>query len=1007
MGPPPKYQPRLEQLVNLDGLTPTNFSYPLPASPALPNPSTSAWLTDHEYQSHFSPPVPSPSIDEFLQERTNLRRTRQRRAVTQEEQHRNHPHSTSSPIRAYDCSNPKRIRDLTAAPDVECFSNKEVSGISNVTYRLLQYEHRQVVPGFSCVVLDTREVAYCGNYDHQTTRPMFNYELQPMIVSADECLQMIRTLRYKDPKNEEHPLKMDAVNSLAYFEVGKTTTYGGDNGESKCSGDKFYVNGKTLPDVVVAHRLRITLKRETFTYFDDTVYADSASIKLKCDFHRLSCVTPVDGTYVWNIPQNRCPLATSRVTSGMLATDSSNTQTFMSTDDSLVRLIITGTTYLCEKKVFITNYPDLYLAPYTKDAPFTRDLNPSEARISTYINNRDDYLYHHVINQVERELNRVWQQDCNQRNRLRRRDFFLRHNTPGIVTFNLNNGTFATGSGDVLYYYHCRATYVQAIPQEFCYDCLPVQEIQHNQPQPAPTPQGFYFMEPMTHRLRTTASRVPCSEQFRSKYEAANGAWIEASPDLRLGSPPLAPTDFSSAIQTTWDRNTKWESGGYIRPEVLDASQKYLEFGRMRETLSSSLSNQWYNVFPGQSDHVTMTGLFKEKPSLDWISPELSSWFEWMKTFGMTISFLGGLAFLWMAAQQCFNCVVNGVLSVKDDGCTRKLWLLCCPTIFLARSYTQRVLQHYAGITSTDIQRHAMRRYDSKDSLWRLAQGAEEDSCDPPHDDGPARPAHHAGLGLHRNDGTSTAVPGMAPRPRQARPGMAAPPPPSAPEASPTTQATIDNTRANAQRTSYLSFGRIRGRGRVGKSGSAATGTNGTAAASAADAAAAAAAQSLNHPSVSRPHRVPQESPYRPAVRAFRSAVGLNTSDSSNVTPSGPVPHRPEAPDHLDEIPLDDLEVNAEINHGFQPEQDPTRSHHTLPRRSSSQRASATERTRPLTPAPPGGLTSFQPLPPAADEALQAVGQGAGFASIDADDPRPQSVHTPHVRHFDSDYDNY
>jgi hypothetical protein len=78
-----------------------------------------------------------------------------------------------------------------------------------------------------------------------------------------------------------------------------------------------------------------------------------------------------------------------------VVTSGAGDSTYMSTDGSMVRLLMKGAPIAaCGRLVTGTNYPSLFLAKPQDNPSLGRPLHPQDATIFTYINNQDDFLYH-------------------------------------------------------------------------------------------------------------------------------------------------------------------------------------------------------------------------------------------------------------------------------------------------------------------------------------------------------------------------------------------------------------------------------------------------------------------------------------------------------------------------------------------------------------------------------------------------------------------------------------
>ena len=118
-------------------------------------------------------------------------------------------------------------------------------------------------------------------------------------------------------------------------------------------------------------------------------------------------------TYVWEGKWETCNLARSRKAHGIEVRDSEENQVFKSTDGSMVIFVKKTAISMCGRVVCRTNYKHLYLVPYPTPKPFTRQVEPKSMSTSTYVRNRDDYLYHNTLEMIK--FQRVLNNDCQRR----------------------------------------------------------------------------------------------------------------------------------------------------------------------------------------------------------------------------------------------------------------------------------------------------------------------------------------------------------------------------------------------------------------------------------------------------------------------------------------------------------------------------------------------------------------------------------------------------------------
>ena len=178
---------------------------------------------------------------------------------------------------------------------------------------------------------------------------------------------------------------------------------------------------------------------------------------------------------VWRIPMKaHCPLYHVRNFRGQLVKHELNGLTIqknkivMSTDQSHVRFIIKGEKVECDQTFLTTNYPDLLIRKTMLNGVVDRDLitrqmPKDELKLSTFITNRDDYVYHSITRTLKREFFTVLSDDCKESLRKTKTEHFLERQLPGLHTYRLGGSNYLTAAGEVAYFYKCQPRLVAAI----------------------------------------------------------------------------------------------------------------------------------------------------------------------------------------------------------------------------------------------------------------------------------------------------------------------------------------------------------------------------------------------------------------------------------------------------------------------------------------------------------------------------------------------------------------
>ena len=159
----------------------------------------------------------------------------------------------------------------------------------------------------------------------------------------------------------------------------------------------------------------VTLQEEKFLIDADSVKVSSKGLILTCEPHVDGCKTPY-ATYVWyGRDPLSCKTALTKTTSGVVTYTDDDKEVFMSTDGELIRLILGSSITTCQTIVRETNYDLLLVYEGESKVFLDRTLPAREVDLTLYINNRDDFLYNHILNRVEEEMNQVLNSACRAR----------------------------------------------------------------------------------------------------------------------------------------------------------------------------------------------------------------------------------------------------------------------------------------------------------------------------------------------------------------------------------------------------------------------------------------------------------------------------------------------------------------------------------------------------------------------------------------------------------------
>ena len=599
-------------------------------------------------------------------------------------------------VEGYDCSHPTAVLDMSFSNPEYCPAAADPVETQHKAYVLLQREVNRKVDGYRCRVKLTRTVNYCGNFDHQTNYPDYSFHDREVTFSAEACREAVENKKVNlgesmgidqgDNRNSPHTayVNVPGVGHIVTYLRGFTTHT--ETGEVYCGGDTWHPPGADTPieDVVVTDYYKFEIEKERYLIQDGTIRALADNVILGCEPQDRKCTTGT-ATYIWDSLDDKCPLARTRdVVTGTKARDAQGREVFMSTDGSLVRFVIQDAVTFpdCDGAVVsTTNYNDLYLAEVEQRKKFKRDVDPSQVELSSYVRNRDDYLYTHLREAVADEFRHVLQASCEENARRAKKEFFLQHVEPRLYTYLLGNGTFAISAGEVIYQYTCKRVLAKAVNKPICYRELPVRVLDNS--------SRLYghdlFLDPLTHQLSPDGQVVPCSSIFAPKFQNFRGQWIQPTPDLRRCEPPAAftnPADIAKRLRdavltATIDPST----GGIYTDDTLRDHMRILNYAREGASIDAIIRSQTHR---GRIHGVPLMPAHQLLENL----PDLTPWHAGITGFfvqgGKITSILlfiyAGYVVVFSVLKAVFTCLRLKRLVGTCDAC---LYAFCADTFLL------------------------------------------------------------------------------------------------------------------------------------------------------------------------------------------------------------------------------------------------------------------------------------------------------------------------------------
>ena len=605
--------------------------------------------------------------------------------------------AASLTLTGYDCGVPQELKDMSIELNRNCdaFNVTKVIQEKRKAYSLVQRERYQRFVGYACSMKTSREVSYCGRYDHQTRILALSKEDEPEALTREQCETMIDRRAFLDKNGYSHPLSINSTNSLFYYEAGNE--YVSSSGEGKCNGESLSLDGdKMLYQAVVGVRAKITLEKVRFASNTDEMIVMGKGLRLDCNYYTDQCRTAMT-TYVWETNRGKeyCPYAKVRTFNAVESTyedsDGSVRTVVKSTlADGSLMLFEKGSSILaCDRTLFSTNYKDqLFLHDESLSPPaLERDLHPMELRMSVYINNRDAYLQAHVSGEIEREVNQALYQICLDRLRVEKSLQFMQRQMPGLRTFMVKNGEFAVPSGETLYSFSCRPVLVNPINVPECYRELPVTMPRAN---PDEEPQ-ILFLEPYTRKLKEVGIRTPCSPRFAPKFETVDGAWLQALPTIMIARTPDDADTLWNPINPIEVNQLDFSKGGVYTAEDIENMHRYLTFGQAQQALGYRLAEQ-VPMAAYRDGIVAPNELFPASS----FKAVLGNFLTFLSSWGYAASIFVAVCTAYSLVSKLVSFCYNTLIVRSNYGWGRQLFWSLCPTFFLMRRFSTKRKQKMA-----------------------------------------------------------------------------------------------------------------------------------------------------------------------------------------------------------------------------------------------------------------------------------------------------------------------
>ena len=523
--------------------------------------------------------------------------------------------ATNHDLVGYDCSIPRELTTVQMLhTENPCGHTPRPVDQRNATYLLLQKSDRLPLTVKGCKITQTIVPYYCGVWSHTVLSPDWLQIEENIITTKEACENLWTTFQWRDPKGKLHQLQPNSTTRIYYNAVGRTEhTQSGP----ACIGENYHLNGITYTDMVVSVARKFELFQYTATVDDEELlHIPQLAITLPCDFPQLYCKTSRHGTFTWE-NQNRanmCPYYQTRITKGIVVQDSQERNLYISTDNSMIRLLIQEPISRCGHIIYRTNYEKLFVTSDLTAQTFRTDLPTTEMSVWTYANMQDNYMMGTLTRFIQQEFAAVHQYSC-QSSMTRDRFNYDRilaeqHGSTDGDTAALGGGYFLTVAGEAYYRYRCRRVMVRARATEECYSSLPITlqrddlvKYLHDRQLNTTTSLDF-FLEPHSRHISTRGIKMPCSSTFAPLYATAKNSWLRVDPIISIADSP-EPLNLKTFHELPLHDSEDWdfEAGGIYTADQIHQHDKHLGIARAVKDVQYTMGQRAQNTGWSSSDH--------------------------------------------------------------------------------------------------------------------------------------------------------------------------------------------------------------------------------------------------------------------------------------------------------------------------------------------------------------------------------------------------------------------
>ena len=504
-----------------------------------------------------------------------------------------------------------------------------------------------------CIMTLSRLAFVCGNAGHSALAPgecLFNHH-EP--VPFDMCEQAFRdgyvarphteSNWFRQASNQKRLVEKIKVNGTTEFRWAKSghTWQEGDDHDVYCAGTRWYNKGeytyRTMNHaMVVMDYVHFSVAYRTAYITEDPtnpkegkmiIHHNQVLVPADCRLRHGKCIIDGIGTYIWEPLEHldQCPMYKLRETVGVDVREEGEEEqvTYISHDQSMIRLKKGPAEKWCGATVFPTDHEQLYLTSELRHHAFQRQVPLIEGSAFLYANQKLQFVYETLKAGLEAAVLRLRVNNCKREQVNQVRAYANKAAQQRVVmdreTAHVGEVYFGTAVGEVWWVYACRSIIVTArATPGLCYNALPVmltkkdmkrileQQQRKNAVEKAQVTDDQvnqamnettgirYYLEPRTRRLVTIAARVPCLPEFSPLYRNTKGNWIAHHGSLSMAKSPLllkqAAFDGGNFTLPSYEVD-----GGVYPGKTITEIEAYVSHARLKDQLLSLMETKARN----------------------------------------------------------------------------------------------------------------------------------------------------------------------------------------------------------------------------------------------------------------------------------------------------------------------------------------------------------------------------------------------------------------------------